>query len=267
MVLFVLVSQLGLYFFNLLNFWPQKQGNEVAGIMFGGISLIYSLVLAFVIVAVWGNYEDLGKTIETESDKLNGIMAHTATLPDSIKKPLSMALYNYCDQVIKEEWRMKKEIEDDQPSAIPNLRMMLLKLDPADKVQAGIFTVIDTDLSAISDLRRDRLSHSRSQVPAMVWLVLKIGSIMLVVFSYFFVVPSQLLKRIYLFFLTSFIGLCMFLLYALDRPFDGPSAISFRPYQNIMLEIKQFYAFHPQNPLTKSTKDLGEVPIVKEQSF
>jgi hypothetical protein len=266
-VLFVLFSQAGLYVFNRINFKPQKQGNEVAGIMFGGISLIYSLVLAFVIVAVWGNYEDLNNTIENETDKINGIMAHTATLPDSLKKPLSTALYNYCDQVVKEEWRMKKEAEDDQPSAIPNLRMMLLKLHPSDRVQEGIFNVIDNDLSAISDLRRSRLSHNRSQVPAIVWLILKIGSVMLVVFSYFFIVPSQALKRIYLFFLTSFIGMCMFLLYTLDHPFDGSSAISFRPYQNIMSELKQYYVFHPQISTDINSKERDGIAATKHHYY
>jgi hypothetical protein len=267
-VLFVLFSQAGLYVFNRINFKLQKQGNEVAGIMFGGISLIYSLVLAFVIVAVWGNYDDLNNTIENETDKINNIMAHTATLPDSLKKPLSTALYNYCNQIVKEEWRMKKETEDDQPSAIPNLRMMLLRFHPTGKVQEGIFTVVDNDLSAISDLRRSRLSHNRSQVPAMVWLILKIGSVMLVVFSYFFIVPSQLLKRIYLFFLTSFIGMCMFLLYTLDHPFDGSSAISVRPYQNIMSELKQYYVFHQQKATNKNPNELmGRVSAIKHHYF
>jgi len=266
-VLFVLFSQAGLYVFNLIKLRPQKQGNEVAGIMFGGISLIYSLVLAFVIVAVWGNYEDLNNTIENETDKINNIMAHTATLPDSLKKPLSTALYNYCDQVVTEEWRMKEAVEDDQPSAIPNLRMMLLRLHPTDKVQQGIFNVIDNDLSAISDLRRSRLSHNRSQVPAVVWLILKIGSVMLVIFSYFFIVPSLLLKRIYLFFLTSFIGMCMFLLYTLDHPYDGSSAISFRPYQNIMTELKQYYVFQPQKATYERFKELARASAVKHHYF
>ena len=264
-VAFVGLSQLGLFVFNLIQSQPPKQGNEVAGIMFGGISMIYSLVLAFVIVAVWENYEDLNKTIETETDKMNSIMAHTATLPDSLKKPLDLALYSYCDQVIKQEWKMKSPSEQDQPSAIPGLRMMLLKHHPTGKVQEGVFNVIDIDLSAISDLRRDRLGHNRSQVPAIVWLILKVGSVMLVVFSYFFNVQSQNLKRIYLFFLSSFIAMCMFLLYALDHPFNGSSAISCRPYTNIMTELKQYYVFNAGRSDAKITPEFAIKWTVKRR--
>src|SRR5690349_6782039 len=74
----VIVSQLALTAFHK---WAEKCKlgfhNEVAGIVFGGISLIYSLVLAFVIVAVWDDYTDLEKTIEEEADKLNSILIHT----------------------------------------------------------------------------------------------------------------------------------------------------------------------------------------------
>ncbi|MDN3550028.1 DUF4239 domain-containing protein [Mucilaginibacter aquaedulcis] len=261
---FVLLAQIGLYVFNLIYRQPAKQGNEVAGIMFGGISMIYSLVLAFVIVAVWENYEGLNKTIENETDKINSIMAHTSTLPDSLKTPLNFALYNYCNQVVKQEWRMKAANEQDQPSAIPGLRMMLLKHHPADKMQEGVFNVIDLDLSAISDLRRDRLSHNRSQVPPIVWLILKIGSVMLVVFSYFFNVPSQNLKRIYLFFLSSFIGMCMFLLYTLDHPFNGSSAISYLPYNNIIRELKQYYVFDIDQAVEKKYTEIPIRPIIKK---
>src|SRR5262245_4966522 len=94
------ISQAALLCFNLLRVHNKLQrNNEVAGIMFGAISLIYSLILAFVIIAVWGDYEDLDKTIQSEADKLNSIMAHSSTLPGNLKKELNTAIYNYCDQV------------------------------------------------------------------------------------------------------------------------------------------------------------------------
>ncbi|NCD71117.1 bestrophin-like domain [Mucilaginibacter agri] len=240
--LFILLSQVGLYAFSIVDRTKKYQrSNEVLGIMFGAISLIYSLVLAFVIIAVWQNYDELNKTIENETDKINSIMAHTEALPDSLKLPLKATLSTYCTTVIEQEWKMQKVAITNQPSAIPNLRMMLLKIKPADKVQQGVFTIIDEDLSAISDFRRDRLSHNRSQVPPMVWLILEAGSVLLVIFSYFFNVESIKLKGIYLFFLTSFIGMCMYLLYTLDHPFKGNSRVSFSPYQNILVELRNYY--------------------------
>jgi hypothetical protein len=236
---YVLLSQVGLYIFHLC-YRPEKQqpGNDVAGIIFGGMGAIYSLVLAFVIIAVWSNYDDLNKTIENEGDKLNGILSHSMRLPAELKQPIQSSLYTYCNQVIYDEWHMKNINEADQPSAIPKLRLLLLEAKPDDNRQQGVFTVIDEDLSAISDLRRSRLDHNRSQVPGLVWFILKAGSIMLIVFSYFFQVSSMLLKRIYLLFLSSFIGMCLLLVYQLDHPFAGSAMVSNLTYRNILIELK-----------------------------
>lgn len=237
---FVLLSEAGLIVFNV---WNNKQkiepqSNEVAGLIFGTLSLIYSLILAFVIVAVWTNYDDLNGTIEKETDKLNNILAHSETLPDSVRQPLTGALFTYCNQVINQEWKMQEEGQH-HPSAIPALRMMLLRLAPQSSLQESIYSVMDDDLSCISDLRRARLDHTRSRVPDLVWLILRAGSVMIIIFSYFLNASSERLKRVYVSFLGSIIAMSLFLVYTLDHPFTGSAQVSKKPYENILLELKQ----------------------------
>jgi hypothetical protein len=238
-VLFMGLTQACLSIYNYLNRKTRfPQNNEVAGIMFGAISLIYSLVLAFVIVAVWEDYDKLNQTIETEADKLNGIIAHSSTLPDSVRRPLDSALTSYCKEVIAFEWQMKKTGESDRASAIPGLRRLLLKLIPQNRLQESIFNVLDNDLSSVTELRRSRLAHSRSQIPEAVWLILKTGSVMLILFSFLFTVPSVALKRVYLFFLSGCIAMCMILVYTLDQPFTGNARVSDEPYSTILTELQ-----------------------------
>ena len=238
-ILFIGLTQIGLSIYNRLNRKARfPQNNEVAGIMFGAISLIYSLILAFVIVAVWEDYDKLNQTIETETEKLNGIIAHSSTLPDSIRRPLDSALTSYCKEVITFEWQMKGTDDSEKPSAIPGLRQLLLRLEPRNRLQESIFNVLDNDLSTITELRRSRLAHSRSQIPAAVWLILKTGSIMLVLFSFLFTVPSLALKRVYLFFLSGCIAMCMILVYTLDQPFTGNARVSDEPYVRILMELQ-----------------------------
>jgi Protein of unknown function (DUF4239) len=237
-ILFIGLSQLGLSLFNRLNKRIRlPQNNEVAGIMFGAISLIYSLVLAFVIVAVWEDYDKLNQTIETEADKLNGIIAHSSALPDSVRHPLDSVLTDYCREVVDYEWKMKSTDDTERASAIPGMRRMLVKLEPQDRMQENLFAVLDNDLSDITELRRSRLAHSRSQVPGAVWLILKTGSIMLITFSYLFTVPSETLKRVYLFFLSGCVAMCMILVYTLDQPFTGNARVSNEPYDRILMEL------------------------------
>lgn len=241
MLLFVLFSEAGLMAYNAWNRKEKKepQSNEMAGLIFSTLSLIYSLILAFVIVAVWTNYDELGQTVEKETDKLNSILAHSETLPDSIRQPLVSAVFTYCYQVIDKEWKMQEPEAPQHPSAIPALRMMLLRLEPETSLQESIFSVLDDDLSSVSDLRRARLDHTRTRVPDLLWLILKIYSIMIILFSYFLNAASEKLKRVYVLFLSSIMAMSLFLVYTLDRPFAGSAQITNKPYQNILFEIKQ----------------------------
>lgn len=241
----VLLSQAGFWLFNR---WRRheklEKSNEVAGIIFGAIGLLYSLILAFVIVAEWNDYSDLQKNVEAETDKMNGILAHSSTLPDSLKNIIGTALYDYCSQVTGQEWKAQ-QTTTDHPSAIPILRQKLLTSQPATEVQARIFDVIDQNLSDITELRRARLSHTHSQMPQLIWQILKAGTVLLILFAYFLQVSSLTLKRIYLAFFVTSISICMFLVYSLDHPFDEQDGINKQPYFNVQQECKDYLPVQP----------------------
>lgn len=208
--------------------------NEVMGIIFGSLSLIYSLLIAFAIIAVWGDYEELNNTIEKETDKLNSILAHSTVLPDSINSIIRHTVTLYCKRVVNDEWTMQDAHIPHQPSAIPQLRLLLLNYVPQTKTQESIFFVLDENLSDISDLRRERLSHTRSHVPALVWIILQAGSLVVIAFPYLFHTNDVKLERIYVSFLSGMIAMCLFLVYMLDHPYTGSTQVSNVAYRRII---------------------------------
>lgn len=213
--------------------------NETAAIVFGGISLIYSLVLAFVIVAVWDDYTDLEKTIEAEADKLYAIVEHTEALPDSIRSNIQQTICGYCSEVVNSEWQMSAKARVvEKPNAMRGLRNRLLSIDITGKKERNVLAAIDSDLSTLEDLRRSRLNHAHSQVPSMVWLILDAGAVMMVMFFFFLGMPSLRLKRIYLSFLVSCMAMCMFLVYTLDHPFSCQSGLNGQLYQDVQAQLK-----------------------------
>lgn len=246
MIATLLCSQYGLTIFHK---WHRSkssaENNEVAGIVFATIALIYSLILTFVIVAVWDDYNELAKTIESETDGLNSILAHSSTLPYPLKQTIGSSIDNYCTQVLNEEWKML-DTKPTQASAIPKLREILLNTEPQNAVQERISEVIDANLSRITELRRDRLNHAHSQIPQLIWQILLAGSILLILFSYFFHVRSLKLKRVFLSFLVSSVSMCMFLVYSLDHPFNDDSGISKKSFQNVQNEIKIYLQKAPK---------------------
>jgi hypothetical protein len=231
----IVIAHAGLSVFNIITKKkPVRHNNEVAGIIFGVITLIYSLIIAFVIVAVWENYEDLNKTIENEAADLNTVLVHSNLLPDSLERSVDLAIENYCQKVVTEEWGISENHVRFRESAIPSLRLLLFKAQVNGEIQPSLITVLDEKLTNITRFRQERLSHTRAYVPPLVWMSLTIGSILVVCFSYFFYMESMLLKRIFLSFLWGMMGMSLFLIYMLDHPFDGSGHVSKEPYELII---------------------------------
>lgn len=241
-IITVLGANIGLRVFNrYFGHIVREENNTVAGIFFATISVLYSLILAFVIMAEWDDYNSLDKTIATESDKLNSIVAHSGRLPDSLKSTVASSLSVYCRQVIKKEWQMSRNEGIEHPSAIPALRQMLLTSEPTNKLEENVLQIMDEDLSAISDLRRERLSHTRSQLPPLVWLILEAGAVLLTFFTYFFKTGSAALQKIYLSIFVCLLAMCLCIVHNLDQPFAANSGVDSAPYQRLLLELPNYY--------------------------
>jgi len=237
----ILAANLGLYIYKRLRGKAAEGDNTVAGIFFGTVSVLYSLILAFVIMAEWDDFNSLNQTIAAEADKLNNILSHSANLPDTIRATIGNSLSVYCQQVINDEWTTQELKVVDHPSAIPALRSMLLTTTPANSQQENVLKVLDDDLSSISDLRRDRLSHTHSQLPSLVWGILDSGALMLVLFCYFFQVSSEKLHRFYLSFFVCLLAMCLSIIYNLDHPFSPGSGVNNSPYKKVLSELPAYY--------------------------
>jgi hypothetical protein len=233
--LLLLVAHAGYYLFAR---WYKRQdiepNNEAGGIIFGALTLIYSLLIAFVFVAVWENYEELNRTIEKEADDLNSVLVHSAMLSDSLQVPVDAAIKSYCETVVRQEWDMAERGDRSQSNTLPALRLLLFQVKAENKTQENVLSVLDDKLNNISNLRRERLSHTRAHVPKLVWMILVIGTILIILFSYFLQMESERLKRIFLSFLWIMIGMSLFLVYMLDNPFIGSSQVSKAPYEEII---------------------------------
>jgi len=233
--LLIIIAHAGLSAFNIITKKkPVRHNNEVAGIIFGVITLIYSLIIAFARVAVWENYEDLNRVIEEEAEDLNTVLVHSNVMPDSLRKTVDTAIKNYCLKTINEEWGVSEEHVRFQQSAIPTLRMLLLRAQTDNEVQPNVQAVLDDHLTDITRLHLARLSHTRAYVPGLVWAILIIDSILTIFFSYFLFMESEQLKRIFLSFLWTMMATSLFLIYMLDHPFKGRGHVSKEPYEMII---------------------------------
>lgn len=235
--LLTLGAAAGLFIFRrLVKGEDLKKHHEVTGIIYNVITVIYSLVLAFVIIAVWQDYEDIYSDVSEEADKLSAIISHAQELPDSMGLVLMGAVKEYAQSVVDNEWDLMKSGRKDTNTvhAIQYIRKVTFETPASTPKEEVLLRLIHDDISEAFSLRQDRLTHIHSHVPGLVWMVLLVGSFISIFYSYFFFITSARFQYLITAFLTIMIGMCLFLVYMLDHPFAGSSKISSEPFQNIV---------------------------------
>ena len=98
-----------------------EKNHAVAASVYEIAGIIYSLILAFVIIAVWSSYERLDHSIELEGAKLGNIIVHAAQLNDTMEDYIKKENLGGA-QLIDENW--EHFAKKYQINAIP--RFMLI---------------------------------------------------------------------------------------------------------------------------------------------
>jgi hypothetical protein len=87
-----------------LGFDRLKLNNEVAGFKFSVIGVLYAVLLAFVVIAVWENYNVTESAIRNEAKAAGDMAQLSYALPESQGEEMRRLLDAYVKEVQQSEW-------------------------------------------------------------------------------------------------------------------------------------------------------------------
>jgi hypothetical protein len=110
---------------------------------------------------------------------------------------------------------------------------VLDKFEPATEGQKILHAETLRAYNLMIQARRLRLDAVATGLPAVMWAVIIVGAFIGLSASFFFKVEDVRLHGIQVLLLATFIGLVIFMVFALDRPFRGDLGVGPEPYQLI----------------------------------
>ena len=207
----------------------REEHNDVAGFIFAVLGVAYAVLLAFVVIAVWQDYEAAQTNVESEAHELAGIYFLASQLPEPERSRIQDLLLTYARVVIEEEWPMMErgQTSPRADSLARQLRLKLLKFDPRTKGEQVLYERGLTQLHDAVDARRSRLLEVREGIPNLLWVVLVLGGVITVSFTYLFGLKSNLAHALMVAALTLLICGILFTIGEFDNPFSG--VVEIRP--------------------------------------
>ena len=219
-----------------------KETHEVAGIVFNAFGLVYAVLIAFVVFAIWTSYNNSKQSVEMEAEKLSDLYLDATAFPDSMRHEIRAAVTEYTKAVVEQEWpAMSKggRIPSTVIDAIRKIWAVYLKTDVKSLPNTHIYDESIKQLNAMSEARRSRWFASRSNTPGVIWLVLIAGGVISVVYTFFFGIKRAKAHYLMTGVLTVINTMVLFLIYILDNPFTGYNAISSEPLRTVLVMFQR----------------------------
>lgn len=201
-----------------------KPHNEVSGFVYAVIGVIYAVILGFVVVTVWQGYQDAEGTAHSEANAARDLHRISEGLPEPSRVMMHEALVAYASAVIDDEWpAMTDGIASGEESVdeIDALWSVIYDIEVTTPAEEGLHASALEQLISLSNHRRERLEHADSGLLVMMWAVMIGGAVLTVLFPCLFGVENGLVHSLIIGTLATSIGLLLFVVYDLDRPFSG----------------------------------------------
>jgi Na+/proline symporter len=217
-----------------------KENHEVAAIIFNAFGLFYGVMVAFVVFVTWSGYSDATKNLEMEANEVADIFHITQAFPDSARRTIRQGLMDYVVSVYGDELKRMShgEIALHSGKALPTLLTEFYQMDEKSIPNRELYAETLHRLNDLAQYRRLRIFAGNDTVPLAIWLVLLVGAVFTVSYTFFFGMKNIRAQYVIATTLTVTITLILFLIYVLDHPFAGTSKVSAQPLKDVM-EIMQ----------------------------
>jgi protein-S-isoprenylcysteine O-methyltransferase Ste14 len=215
----------------------REEQNNAAGFIYAVLGVAYAVLLAFVVIAVWQDYKTAQTTAESEANELAGVYFLASQLPEPQRTRLQDLARRYARVVVEEEeWPMMErgQTSPHADSLLRQLRLELLQFDPRTRGEQVLYERGLTDLHDAIDARRSRLLEVREGIPHLLWVVLVLGGVITVSFTYLFGLKSNLAHALMVAALTLLICTILFTIAEFNNPFSGPVEIQPEAFREVL---------------------------------
>jgi hypothetical protein len=198
--------------------------HDVASAMLGILGTLYAIVLGLVVVEAISRHTHAEMQESVEASNLMTISQLIRGANRDFRERVTREEVNYCDAVVNNEWPMLARGAPPDKEAIQafnRLWGLVARYQPRTTAEQDLHSSMLSSLAQISDARRHRLIASKHGLPKLLWLILVVGGVCTIVFTYCFAARHVVLQVIMTSLITLVFSLNMLLVLFFGRPYYG----------------------------------------------
>ncbi|NUU24536.1 MAG: DUF4239 domain-containing protein, partial [Streptomycetaceae bacterium] len=205
----------------------RQRHNDVAGFIFAAVGVLYAVLLAFVVIAVWENHDAARQSTFKEADELAGLYWVSRELPLPLGAELEKQTLDYAETVMHKEWPLMSEHKSSPEATqlVYQLRQGVLSYQPGGPREEILYERAVSHLENMASARRERLNEVGEDVPTLLWVALIAGAVITVGFTFLFGLSNTFTHTLMVLMLTGLVVVSLVVIREMDFPFDGITKI------------------------------------------
>ncbi len=221
-----------------------QKNHEVASVTFGVLGAFYGLVLAFVIVAAWERFAQANTNAHDEATALESLYKLGAAFSEPMRSQLDSAILEYTRRVVNEEWpQMATNSYQMEKQGAHKLWALVLSYRPPDSREQMLVDKSVDQLNEISQARSLRFLFYDDDLPSVLWMIIYLGCVITIGFSYFFGSSVFRAQVIMCAFFSILLGMTILAILELAHPYQGRVTISDEPFRYALTRMQEVGAY------------------------
>ncbi|TAM42429.1 DUF4239 domain-containing protein [bacterium] len=214
-----------------------KAHHDVADPILGAVAAIYAILLAFVLVNVWQNFDKSNADVQLEANYLADIYRDSEALPADFHQKVGDLLREYRQAVVDYEWKTmaRGEMSPEVERLMRKIWRLYTSYRSKTSTEQSFFDESVRKLNLLQELRRQRLMDSKTGLEPLLWLVLIAGGLSTIFFTFFFGAENIKAQVAMVTILAITISIILFTILSLDFPFTGSISISPVTFKQVLL--------------------------------
>ena len=200
-----------------------KENHAVTDPMMNTVGMLFAILLGFMVASAMTRFEEARNNVQVEAGAVGDVFRLARGLPRPAGLPLMQNCSAYVDEVIDHEWTMmeSEKSSDKAWEVYTDIWKGVTEYEPTTQGQSNIHQVLVGSMTTFGEARRSRVAQMQTRMPDVLWLVIFIGALVTLVFSFFFSLNNLKMQLAMTALLTYVLFMNLFLLISFNEPFSG----------------------------------------------
>ncbi len=221
--------------------------NEVAGYTYAFIGPLYAILLAFVVVTVWGYFDTARLAAGDEAAALLKVDDNALGLGPVYAAQVQQLATKYGQSVISDEWPGLAKGHQGDPKTEAAYRALVAYVEAYSPVDERTTVLYSAQVSSLDEMvvaRSQRLIRAEHTLHPGLWVALYFGAVISIGYAYLFGTEARISHALMIGMLAASTAGMIYLIGVINGPFQGAVRVLPTAMEDVVSRIQSNQPLH-----------------------